>query len=206
MARSSNNTTFRSAAFDPALLVAQMVALQCSYYLSLSFVILLFELLMGAPMSVRHLLVFNEVDPSTALGWSLVLAFLASAVVTCFLALYIVERSRLCLDFACTLHGFHTLFVWMYSGRFPNSLFWWLTVAASTTILALGSQYLCMQRELEPIQLGSTGRNASGSAAGNGSTGTAPDGGNGGASGWRRRLDGQPADAVELERLNAPVV
>eukprot|EP00842_Homolaphlyctis_polyrhiza_P003811 jgi/Hompol1/4430/HPOL_007104-RA len=194
--------SFRSAVFDPILLISQIVAVQCSYYLCLSAIVLAFELLTGAPVTLRHLLNAAEMDASTVFGWSLALAFLLASTVTCYLILIIVERSRLCLDFACTLHGFHWIFVSLYMGRVPRSLFWWIVMLASTVVVWLGSEQLCIRKELEPIELGGGGNsgNSGGTAAAiSGSLGALA-GAKG--SGRRRRGDGMGADDVELESLD----
>ncbi|KAJ8330895.1 hypothetical protein BDV3_002792 [Batrachochytrium dendrobatidis] len=159
--------------------------MQCSYYLCLSTVVFLFALLTGAPTNLHQLLSFSEIDPSTALGWSLFFAFLVAASISCFFMLIIVERARLCLDFACTLHILHWLLVSIYSGRSPNSLIWWVLLAGSTAMVSFGGEYLCLWRELEPIPLSTAG----------------PSAGSDGRSSRRRRSDLDP-DSIELEKLN----
>jgi len=65
----------------------------------------------------------------------------------------IVQRTKLCLDFAATLYGFNLLFTRWYSGQLPNSLVWWLLQGACLAIVAVGGEWLCMRRELAPITL-----------------------------------------------------
>nr|KAJ3421240.1 hypothetical protein HK105_004125 [Polyrhizophydium stewartii] len=168
-------SSFRSASFDPVQLAAQIVAMQCSYYICLSAIVLVLDILTGAPVTLSHVLVSTELDPSTTVGWSLFFAFMAASLATCFLAALIVERSKLCLDFAVTLHMFHLVFVVLYSGQLPTSLFWWLTFGSSTAIVAFGGEQLCMRRELEPIML---------------------------SGGGRRRRNDLSADSIELEKLD----
>ncbi|KAH6575402.1 hypothetical protein BASA62_001923 [Batrachochytrium salamandrivorans] len=144
----AQGASFRAGTFDPTLLLSQIVALQCSYYICLSLLVGLLAVLTGAPFTLHHLLSFTEIDSSTALGWSLFLAFLVTAFISCFLLLVIVERTRLCIDFACTLHLLHLLLVTFYSNSIPNSFLWWMLLIVSTVITALGGERLCIWREL----------------------------------------------------------
>ena len=68
----------------------------------------------------------------------------------------IVQRSKLCLDFSCTYNFIHLIIVWIYSKQFPNNGFWWILFTASTLGLWFGGEYLCLQKELEPIILSGT--------------------------------------------------
>ena len=65
----------------------------------------------------------------------------------------LVQRAKLCLDFSATLYFFHFLFTRWYSGQIPNTFSWWIIFIISIAALAVGGEYLCMQRELEPITL-----------------------------------------------------
>ena len=50
---------------------------------------------------------------------------------------------------------------WLYSSKFPTFIFWWINTISCTFILSAGSEYLCMNRELEPIILGSSSKSKS---------------------------------------------
>lgn len=136
------------------MIIGQIAALQAAWYATASAAVVAAELLMGSAPSLRHLLDFRELRFDTAFGWTLLFAHLGSAGIGCYLLLAIVQRAKQCLDFTCTLFMFHMLFTWSYSSRFPNSLAWWLLVTASITVMAVGGEYLCMRRELEPIDVG----------------------------------------------------
>lgn len=83
---------------------------------------------------------------------------IANTIFLCFFCsavylLYIVQRAKLCLDFALTLHFFHLVIVSIHSKGFPSSFVWWLCFLISASITSLCGEYLCMQREMEPIHL-----------------------------------------------------
>ncbi len=65
-----------------------------------------------------------------------------------------MQRAKQCLDFTCTLFLFHLFFMSIYSKQVPSTFLWWLLTAASIGIMAVGGEYLCMRRELEPIDVG----------------------------------------------------
>jgi hypothetical protein len=70
---------FRTAAWDPSLISAQIVALQASWYATGSAAVLVAEVLTGSPLSVRHVLDFRELRLDNIFGWTLVAAHLANA-------------------------------------------------------------------------------------------------------------------------------
>ncbi|KAI8806313.1 integral membrane protein S linking to the trans Golgi network-domain-containing protein [Cladochytrium replicatum] len=167
-------TKFRSSAFDPILIASQIVFVQAAGYVSGSLAILLVELLVGSPIRLNHLLSFTEVRLDTVFGWCILGANVLNASILACVLLIVVQRSKLCLDFACTQHFIHLIVTSMYSGRIPNTLVWWLQTGFTLAIMALGGEYLCMRRELEPINLTS-----------------------------QRKRD-EPNHSFEMERLNAP--
>ena len=39
---------------------------------------------------------------------------------------YVVQRTKQCLDYTCTVHLFHVIFCWYFNGVLPNYLSWWI--------------------------------------------------------------------------------
>ncbi|KAJ2757480.1 Integral membrane protein of the Golgi [Coemansia nantahalensis] len=64
-----------------------------------------------------------------------------------------VERSRLCVDFSLTFFAVHLILVWWHQGTPPLALPWWLAVAASGALMAVGGRAACLRRELLPIAI-----------------------------------------------------
>ncbi|KAI8813533.1 integral membrane protein S linking to the trans Golgi network-domain-containing protein [Cladochytrium replicatum] len=146
------STTFRSSDFDPILVASQIAFVQTAGYVSGSLIILLVELLMGSPIRLNHLLAFTEVRLDTVFGWCILGANILNSSILAFVLLIVVQRSKLCLDFACTQHFIHLIVTSTYSGRIPNTLVWWLQTGLTLAIMALGGEYLCMRKELEPVR------------------------------------------------------
>ena len=63
----------------------------------------------------------------------------------------IVNRSRLCLDFAFTCYFIHLFATCIYSHGFPLSLSWWLIMSTASWITVKRGRALCLAYELLPI-------------------------------------------------------
>lgn len=71
---------YGAVVWDPWLIVAQIVCLQCMYYITLG---LLLSLLVGTRVSRMSLVYFFDyvtISTSTVTGWSVVASFLLSSV------------------------------------------------------------------------------------------------------------------------------
>lgn len=150
-------SNFRTSKFDAKLIASQIICLQSLYYLVLSILVLIYEALTGVPVMISRMLSFSQID-NTVFGWGLFTVFIINSFITylflisAWFILKIVQRVRLCLDFACTLHLIHLITVWLYSG-FPTSFLWWLMLTVSTATCFKTSEYLCIQEESKPIIL-----------------------------------------------------
>jgi protein SYS1 len=88
--------------------------------------------------------------------------------------LFIIQRSKLVLDFVLTLHFIHLILVSLYSHGLPGNWLWWaLQICSATFMIVLGT-WACQRRELRPIifgaatsptEDGSTSRSAGGPSA-----------------------------------------
>ncbi|KAJ2003769.1 hypothetical protein GGI04_002848 [Coemansia thaxteri] len=66
---------------------------------------------------------------------------------------YLVERSRLCIDFSLTFFTIHLVLTWCHQRWPPTTLLWWLVVGVSGSVMALGGRAACLRRELLPIAI-----------------------------------------------------
>lgn len=66
--------------------------------------------------------------------------------------LYLIERSKKCLDFSATLYIIH-LFICIVYGGWPSSITWWIVNGTGIAVMALLGEYLCMKRELQEIKI-----------------------------------------------------
>ncbi|KAI8895552.1 integral membrane protein S linking to the trans Golgi network-domain-containing protein [Globomyces pollinis-pini] len=143
---------FRSNQFDAILISSQIVCLQSLYYGFLGFLTIITELLSAQPITLAHIF-----DPSfiqlTVFGCSLFIMHILSVTLLAAAMMKLIKRSRLCLDFAITLHLFHLVFIWIYNHSLPSHWFWWFMKLVSLTVLIVLSQKLCLYEELLPIDL-----------------------------------------------------
>ncbi|KAK4410569.1 protein SYS1 [Sesamum angolense] len=144
---------YGAVAWDPWLIVAQIVCLQCLYYISLG---VFLSILVGprvSKMSLVYFFDFATVTASTAVGWCVMASIFLSSVAGAGFLVYLVERAKKCLDFSATLFIIHLLICFFYGG-WPSSVTWWVVYITSLAVTALLGEYLCMRRELREIPIG----------------------------------------------------
>ncbi|KAL6568123.1 hypothetical protein OROHE_003807 [Orobanche hederae] len=150
---------YGTVAWDPWLIVAQIVCLQSLYYLTLG---VFLSILVGtrvSKMSLVYFFDFATVTASTVTGWFVIASILLSAVAGAGFLVYLVERAKKCLDFCATLYIIH-LFICILYGGWPSSLTWWVVNVTGLAVMELLGEYLCMRRELRDIPI-SISRNRS---------------------------------------------
>ncbi|VDO67328.1 unnamed protein product [Heligmosomoides polygyrus] len=139
-------SSFRSYVWDPLLLVSQMVCMQAIFYGTECFALIAYSMT-GFTPTVAHVFSIQ------ALRVMVVVQLLAS--LSCGTAMtFVVQRAKQCLDFSCTVHVFHLLFVIIYNQSFPTRPLWWGVQIASAVICTLCGEYLCMRAESQEIRLG----------------------------------------------------
>ncbi|CAL5439844.1 unnamed protein product [Camellia sinensis] len=143
---------YGSVVWDPWLIVAQIVCLQCLYYLTLGF---LLGILVGTRVSRLSLVYFFDyatVSASTVTGWCVIASILLSSLAGSVYMLHLIERAKKCLDFSATLYIIH-LFICIVNGGWPSSITWWVVNGTGLAVMALLGEYLCIRRELREIPI-----------------------------------------------------
>ncbi|KAK8551213.1 hypothetical protein V6N12_039867 [Hibiscus sabdariffa] len=136
--------------WDPWLIVAQIVCLQCLYYLTLG---VFLSFLVGthvSRMSLVYFFDFATLTSSTLVGWCVIASFLFSAIAGAGYMIYLIERAKKCLDFSATLYIIH-LFICLMYGGWPSSVTWWVVNGTGVAVMALLGEYLCIKRERKEI-------------------------------------------------------
>jgi len=142
---------FRYTVWDPLMICAQIVTLQCFFYVSLGMWIFLFDLLQGQPRSLDQIFKYQTLLASTLQGKFLITAFLCNALCCSVGLWYMVQRTKLCLDFTCTIHLLHIIFCWIFNGFMGNTLSWWFINLVCLTLTCVCAEFLCMRTELQAI-------------------------------------------------------
>lgn len=143
---------YGTVTWDPWLIVAQIVCLQCLYYLTLG---LFLSMLVGARVSrISLVYVFDyaTVTATTVTGWCVIASFLLTALAGSVYLLYLIERAKKCLDFSATIYIIH-LFICIIYGGWPSSITWWVVNSTGIAVMALLGEYLCIRRELREIPI-----------------------------------------------------
>ncbi|XP_050232330.1 uncharacterized protein LOC126681014 [Mercurialis annua] len=143
---------YGSIVWDPWLIVAQILCLQCLYYITLG---LFLSILVGtrvSRMSLFYLFDFAAVTASTITGCCVIASFLLTSVAGAGYMLYLIERAKKCLDFSATIYIFH-LFLCIIYGGWPSSITWWVVSVTGLAVMALLGEYLCIRRELRDIPI-----------------------------------------------------
>ncbi|WJX42850.1 hypothetical protein P8452_30033 [Trifolium repens] len=143
---------YGAVVWDPWLIVAQIVCLQCMYYSTLGFFL---SILVGTRVSRLSLVYFFDyatVTTSTVTGWCVCASFLLSSAAGAVYMLYLIERAKKCLDFSVTLYIIH-LFICIVYGGWPSSIAWWIVNGTGIALMALLGEYLCIRRELQEIPI-----------------------------------------------------
>ncbi|KAK9677127.1 hypothetical protein RND81_11G123200 [Saponaria officinalis] len=143
---------YGAVVWDPWLIVAQIVCLQCLYYLTLG---LFFTLLVGTRVSRMTLFYFFDfaaITVSNVTGWCVIASFVLTSLAGAGYLLYLIERAKKCLDFSATIYIIH-LFICIVYGGWPSSFTWWVVNIAGLAIMALLGEYLCIRRELQDIPI-----------------------------------------------------
>lgn len=138
--------------WDPILITAQIVGLQCLFYLSLG---LLLWLLVGPyamRVTLQHFFDSSWVNFRSFGGWMVSLSNVINALAAALYLMFVVERAKKCLDFAATIYVLHLLAVSLGNG-FPRASPWWLVNGVAFVICAVLGEWLCVQRELQEIPI-----------------------------------------------------
>lgn len=155
---------YGSQAWDPLLITAQILTIQCIFYLTFG---LALWILVG-PYVSGHLVLdyFFGTDLMSVhnfVGWMAVLATVINILPVSFAILLVVERAKKCLDFSATVYILHLVAAWVCVG-FPRTAVWWVSNIAAFVGTALLSEWLCLRRELRDIPIGGLSkRNMAGS-------------------------------------------
>mmetsp|Transcript_10269 Transcript_10269/g.23409 ORF Transcript_10269/g.23409 Transcript_10269/m.23409 type:complete len:149 (+) Transcript_10269:93-539(+) len=144
---------FGRDAFDPQLIISQMLVMQCCFYLSLGAFLVALDHLFGVPVNMDQFFTAYSFRTSSSFGWSTLVAFLINSLAGAVTLMVVVERAKKCLDFAATVQFFHLISVCAYDG-FPSHWEWWVVTILSLTITVVIGEVLCMRKELVEIPVG----------------------------------------------------
>lgn len=142
---------FRYTVWDPWMIISQIITLQAVFYVSLGLWIVAFDFLADSPRSLDQIFSYSELQANHAGGKLLIAAFVCNAL-NCSLGLwYVVQRTKLCLDFSCTVHLLHLVGCIWWNLSLPHTLTWWCINLVCLTTMCVSGEFLCMRTELRTI-------------------------------------------------------
>ncbi|XP_074646779.1 protein SYS1 homolog [Tubulanus polymorphus] len=145
---------FRSSAWDPINIVSQILTIQCVLYFGLVIWIFLMDFIAASDRSLDQLFAYSALSFQQFNGRLIMGAFVLNSLTGAVGLWFIVQRTKLCLDFTASAHFFHLLICWCYNQAFPNTLSWWLTNLICVIIMTVLGEFMCMRTELKAIPLG----------------------------------------------------
>ncbi|KAJ2655259.1 hypothetical protein IWW48_005635 [Coemansia sp. RSA 1200] len=146
-------STFRKTAWDPVIILSQIATVQCFGYSTFGCAMVAASLFSSVQLSPRLLFDGDAVRGDTVEGWTVGAGVVAMGVANILPLVYMVERSRLCIDFSLTFAAIHVILVWWHTGRPPTTLLWWVCVGAAALAMGAGGRAVCMRREMLPIAI-----------------------------------------------------
>ena len=147
---------FKRNVWDPFLLISQIVAAQSVFYSGFGLWLFIFHSATHRHISIAYIFDASIHTSSTTSMTLLLVAFLANSFTSSVSFWFIVQRAKLCLDFAFTEHFIHFLLCWVTFG-FPTSWVWWVMNGVGVLFVAIVSEYLCMRFETKAIPVTSSG-------------------------------------------------
>ncbi|XP_002121739.2 LOW QUALITY PROTEIN: protein SYS1 homolog [Ciona intestinalis] len=144
---------FRSSVWDPPLIVSQMITMQCIYYTTLGLVSALVMLVIHNQPSLHYVFDTDVFHISAKVNQLVLVSHLLNSLLGAVALWMLAWRAKQCLDFACTLHLFHFMCCWIYTGHFPTSLMWWLVQLLCIILMVVTGEYLCFKSDMKDIPL-----------------------------------------------------
>ena len=152
-APSSMTGRFRSYVWDPALIISQIVSLQCVFYSTLGLITALCLAMGGHSPSLDNLFDSTSIHYSGQVNRLVMVAVVLNSLFGALALWYIVQRAKQCLDFTCTLHLLHFIVCCIYSRQFPTYFMWWLVQLVCIVLMVVIGEYLCFRSDMKDIPL-----------------------------------------------------
>ncbi|GAM26138.1 hypothetical protein SAMD00019534_093130, partial [Acytostelium subglobosum LB1] len=143
---------FYKYAWDPKLIIGQIISVQCLYYVFLAGSLYILDSIFLSALSLEQIFSYHALHIHNQAGWVVTISFFLNALLGAVCLKYIVERSKKCLDHAATVTIIHLVMVSIFSG-FPSTASWWIIQIICMIVMAILGEYLCMRKELMDIPL-----------------------------------------------------
>ena len=139
--------------FNPKLIVYQIIAIQCLFYLLFSGILEFFHFLFG--VNISYDIIFSD-TPLTLQSFNGILLIICSLLaLTCggILVASVVQKAKKCLDYGCTILILHFIFTMWHQDTFPSNITWYMTLLIGGIGMVLLAEYLCVKIEMQEIPI-----------------------------------------------------
>lgn len=144
---------FRSSQWDPVLIIAQIITMQCLFYVGLGTCVAVIDFILGYNRSLSQLFLYQTLNLRDTQGKLLMLASVLNSFIGGVGLWYVVQRTRQCWDFATTMYVIHTCLCIVVNGSLASTASWWLTTVIAAIITTVLAESLCMRTEMKLIPL-----------------------------------------------------
>ncbi|CAE1331352.1 SYS1 [Acanthosepion pharaonis] len=147
---------FRSSVWDPVLIIAQIICMQCVYYTSAGFWLYFTSYVGNFDRRLSQIFTQSDLDLWEGTGRTNAIGFALNSLTCAFGLRFIVQRTKQCLDFAATVHLIHFICCWSYNSRVPHNIYWWVTNIISLILMTVIGEFLCLRSEMKaiPVSMG----------------------------------------------------
>ncbi|CAI9716660.1 protein SYS1 homolog [Octopus vulgaris] len=142
---------FRSSVWDPVLIIAQIITMQCIFYTSAGFWLYLTSYITNFDRHISQFFTHSDLDFGEDSGRINAIGFAINSLCCAFGLWIVVQKTKQCLDYAATVHIIHFFCCWIYNARFPQNFYWWLTNIISLILMTVSGEFLCMRSEMKAI-------------------------------------------------------
>lgn len=136
--------------FQPALIVLQIIALQCFYYLAMGLLWGVAHIVFDQPLAMNRFFTSEYTGFGSWSGWCNTVCTIVSGIFGAYFLSIIVERAKRCVDFTFTLFFIHIISCTCFL-EFPLGWEWWLLQVVTSVLMATLGEYWCSLQELKEI-------------------------------------------------------
>lgn len=142
---------FRSHKWDPMLITSQIIAMQCIFYTTMGLIIASLTAIIGETININYIFRSDNVHFQSRSSQIIVISHVLNSICGALALWCVIQRAKQCLDFTCTLHLFHLITCWIYTGTFPLNITWWLVNVSCIVLMVVIGEYLCFRTDLRDI-------------------------------------------------------
>ena len=132
--------------FDPLYIILQITILQFIFYASFTLFCLIFDFLLTIPFSQEQIYNYRVFSFYSKIGWSTILSFFFSFILTGYSFSIFVGKMVKSLDFLTSTFIIHLIVITCYNG-FPITILWWIVSIASVAASVVIGIFSSIQKE-----------------------------------------------------------